>query len=116
MGGLTAELVDEVILARHGESALSVVGRTNGDPATACALTDTGRKEARRLGELLASSRVDLCVVSEFQRARETADIAIAGRHDPSIVPRIVPVAEAMVALVIADHMIMSGRICSDHI
>lgn len=46
----------------------------------------------------------------------ETADIVIAGRHDPSIVPRIVPVAEAMVALVIADHMIMSGRICPDHI
>jgi chorismate synthase len=46
----------------------------------------------------------------------ETADIAIAGGHDPSIVPRIVPVAEAMVALVIADHMIVSGRICSDHI
>ncbi|OPY26380.1 MAG: chorismate synthase [Methanocella sp. PtaU1.Bin125] len=46
----------------------------------------------------------------------EAADIVIAGRHDPSIVPRVVPVAEAMVALVIADHMILSGRIGPDRI
>ncbi len=44
------------------------------------------------------------------------ADISVRGRHDPSIVPRIVPVAEAMVALVIADHMILSGRIYPDHV
>ncbi len=31
--------MDEVILARHGESELSVVGIVNGDPAVACALT-----------------------------------------------------------------------------
>jgi chorismate synthase len=31
--------------------------------------------------------------------------IDIKGRHDPAIPPRIVPVAEAMVALVLADHM-----------
>jgi chorismate synthase len=46
----------------------------------------------------------------------EEADIAIKGRHDPSIVPRVVPVAGAMVALVIADHMILSGRIGPDRI
>jgi chorismate synthase len=46
----------------------------------------------------------------------ETADIVIAGRHDPSIVPRVVPVAEAMVALVIVDHMIISGMIGPDRI
>ena len=44
------------------------------------------------------------------------AEIVIKGRHDPSIVPRVGPVAEAMVALVIVDHMIMSGRIGPDHV
>lgn len=44
------------------------------------------------------------------------AGISVKGRHDPSIVPRIVPVAEAMVALVLADHLILSGRICPDHL
>ena len=38
-------------------------------------------------------------------------EITIQGRHDPTIPPRMVPVAEAMMALVIVDHMIRSGRI-----
>jgi chorismate synthase len=36
----------------------------------------------------------------------EAAIIEIGGRHDPSIPPRIVPVAESMVALVLADHLL----------
>jgi chorismate synthase len=36
----------------------------------------------------------------------EEAEIEIKGRHDPAIPPRIVPVAEAMVALVLADHLL----------
>jgi chorismate synthase len=36
----------------------------------------------------------------------EEVDIEIKGRHDPAIPPRIVPVAEAMVALVLADHLL----------
>ena len=78
--------MDEVILARHGESELSVVGIVNGDPAVACALTATGREQARRLGERLADTELDLCVTSEFERARETADLALAGRAVPRLV------------------------------
>jgi chorismate synthase len=37
--------------------------------------------------------------------------IRIEGRHDPCIVPRAVPVVEAMVNLVLADHMLIAGRI-----
>jgi broad specificity phosphatase PhoE len=80
--------LDEVILARHGESALSVVGAVNGDPATACALTETGRDQAKRLGQGLRNAEIDLCVTSEFERARETADIALAGRDVPRLVVR----------------------------
>jgi broad specificity phosphatase PhoE len=72
--------MDEVILARHGESELSVVGTVNGDPAVACALTPTGEEQARRLGEKVAAVEIDLCVTSEFERARQTADLALAGR------------------------------------
>ncbi len=39
------------------------------------------------------------------------AKIKITGRHDPSIPPRIVPVAEAMVALVLVDMMMRGGFI-----
>jgi chorismate synthase len=34
------------------------------------------------------------------------ATIAVEGRHDPCICPRIVPVAEAMVALTLMDHLV----------
>lgn len=38
-------------------------------------------------------------------------DIIIKGRHDPCICPRICPVAESMVSIVIVDHMLLSGFI-----
>jgi probable phosphoglycerate mutase len=78
--------VHAVILARHGESELSVVGRTNGEPGTACALTEAGREQALRLGRLLEGDDVGLCVVSEFQRVQETADLALEGREVPRLV------------------------------
>jgi len=37
-------------------------------------------------------------------------EIAISGRHDPCIVPRIVPVAEAMLALVLMDCMLEQAK------
>jgi len=36
---------------------------------------------------------------------KEEVEIKIKGRHDPCICPRIVPVAEAMVALVLVDNL-----------
>jgi len=44
----------------------------------------------------------------------EEAEIKLKGRFDPNICPRIVPVAEAMLALVIVDHMLLSGKINPD--
>lgn len=41
----------------------------------------------------------------------DDSEIVIKGRHDPTIPPRMVPVGEAMVALVLADHMLRSGFI-----
>lgn len=41
----------------------------------------------------------------------ENTTIEIKGRHDPCICPRIAPVAEASVAIVLADHLIRSGFI-----
>ena len=49
--------------------------------------------ENRALLELAKTGRLD-------------AEIEIKGRHDPAIPPRMVPVAEAMVAIVLADHLL----------
>ena len=38
-----------------------------------------------------------------FKPPATLADLAKAGRHDPCILPRAVPVIEAMVSLVLAD-------------
>jgi chorismate synthase len=37
--------------------------------------------------------------------------ITVKGRHDPCIVPRAVPVVEAMMAIVLVDHCLASGAI-----
>jgi len=39
------------------------------------------------------------------------AKISVEGRHDPCIVPRAVPVVEAMTCLVLADHGLRAGLI-----
>lgn len=41
----------------------------------------------------------------------DTVNVSIKGRHDPCIVPRIIPVVEAMVALVIYDAWLLQERI-----
>jgi len=48
--------------------------------------------------------------IAKVQKTRDihgnVVDITVGGRHDPCIVPRIVPVAEAMLALVLADAVL----------
>jgi chorismate synthase len=55
--------------------------------------------------------RIAVKPTSSISRPQMTVDrtgrpvpVEVKGRHDPSICPRVVPVAEAMMALVLADH------------
>ncbi len=41
----------------------------------------------------------------------ENATLTVAGRHDPCIVPKAVPVAESVVAFLLVDHMVRGGFI-----
>ncbi len=46
-------------------------------------------------------------IAREQQTVNQTGDpavIVVKGRHDPTVLPRLVPVAEAMLLLVLADH------------
>jgi chorismate synthase len=50
---------------------------------------------------------------ASIARPQQTVDregtpsmIEIHGRHDPTVLPRLVPIAEAMLALVLADHLL----------
>ncbi len=48
--------------------------------------------------------------IAKVQKTRDihgnSVEISVGGRHDPCIVPRIIPVAEAMLALVLADCLL----------
>ncbi|MDE1853147.1 MAG: chorismate synthase [Thaumarchaeota archaeon] len=44
-------------------------------------------------------------------RSGKEADLVVPGRHDPTVVPRAVPVMENVTALVLADHAIRAGMI-----
>jgi chorismate synthase len=51
--------------------------------------------------------------IASIAREQETIDVhgnpvklAIRGRHDACVIPRIIPVCEAMVCLVIVDHLL----------
>jgi broad specificity phosphatase PhoE len=82
--------MERLILARHAQSVFNVRGVLNGDPTIPGGLTDEGRAQARRLGERLKDERIDLCVTTEFERTRETADIALTGRDVPrAVVPEL---------------------------
>ena len=72
--------MERVILARHGESEHNPEQLINGDPSRRVRLTERGTVDARRLGQEIAGETIDLCVVTEFLRTQQTADIALAGR------------------------------------
>jgi broad specificity phosphatase PhoE len=78
--------VRTLIVARHGESEYSLKQLVNGVPGVSCPLTPAGREQARALGEALAAEEIDLCAVTEFERVRETAEVALADRDVPFVV------------------------------
>jgi chorismate synthase len=57
--------------------------------------------------------RVACKPISSIEKTQNTIDrhgkpttISIRGRHDVSVIPRIIPVCEAMVSIVLADHLV----------
>jgi probable phosphoglycerate mutase len=78
--------VREAILARHGESVFNVIDVLNGDLGVPGGLTPRGVEQAHGLGAALRDQPLDLCITSEFERARVTADLALEGRAVPRLV------------------------------
>jgi broad specificity phosphatase PhoE len=71
------------LLVRHAHSVLNLEQRVNGDPSVDVRLTEQGREEAKLLGAQVAHLELELCVHSRFPRARETTELAMAGRDVP---------------------------------
>jgi len=71
------------VFARHGESVLNIERRINGDPSVDVPLSEQGESQAHKLGVEIANIGFDLCVHTRFERTRQTAEIALAGRDVP---------------------------------
>ncbi len=71
-----------LLLARHGQSLFNVDRIVNGDPAVDRGLSPLGIQDAHKLHGQIAGIAIDLCVVSEFPRAQQTARLALEGRND----------------------------------
>jgi broad specificity phosphatase PhoE len=78
--------MERALFVRHGESEFSARALVNGDPSVACGLTELGRQQAQQLGERLTGERIGLCVVTEFPRTHETADLVLGRREIPRLV------------------------------
>lgn len=75
-----------VYLVRHGESEANVAGFINDDPGRWVALTHTGRAQAETAANALRDIPFTHAYASEFPRARQTAEIILAGRDLPLVV------------------------------
>ena len=76
----------KIILVRHGQTLANVkkvfYGRDNQDPNTL--LTETGKKQAKRLANDLKNEQIDLIICSPLIRTIETAKI-INTKHNAKI-------------------------------
>jgi broad specificity phosphatase PhoE len=72
-----------LLLARHGESVWNAERRFQGH--TDIALSDRGRAQAEALGAALRRFSLACAYVSPFRRARETAEVALAGTGVPLV-------------------------------
>jgi broad specificity phosphatase PhoE len=78
--------MERALLVRHAESVLSARGIANGRVDVRCPLSARGVAQARGLAQQLADEEIDLCVTSELERTRETAELALGHRAVPRIV------------------------------
>jgi 2,3-bisphosphoglycerate-dependent phosphoglycerate mutase len=74
------------LMTRHGRSVFNVAGVVNGDPELDRGLDPSAIPVCEALSTQIAAIQIDLCVVSRFPRAQQTADLALGDR----IVPRVV--------------------------
>lgn len=102
-----------------GFAVAEMFGSENNDPMTADGFV------SNHAGGILGgiSSGQDIVVriavkptpsIAKTQQTRDingkVVDISVGGRHDPCILPRIIPVAEAMLALVLANCLLAQGN------
>ncbi|MCS7110503.1 MAG: chorismate synthase, partial [Candidatus Caldarchaeum sp.] len=107
----------------RGFEAARLRGSENNDPYTVAngKITTETNNSGGILGGLSTGAplvlRIAFKPASSIAKPQKTVDITtktpaeitVPGRHDPTVVPRAVPVVESVVAFVLADHVLRSG-------
>ncbi len=103
-GKLKAKLADAVM------SIGAVTGYSYGAGFATAEMTGKDYiADAKNFGGMLGgiSTGDDLVITVSIKPSTSVGDVAKTGRHDPCIVPRVIPVVEAMVALTLADCFLL---------
>ena len=104
----------------EGFAVAQMRGSQNNDPFARRAdgqIGTTSNHHGGILGGISSGEEITLRIAAKppasIAQAQQTVDrdgeaqtIEIHGRHDPTVLPRLVPIAEAMLALVLADHLL----------
>ena len=75
-----------LLVARHAEARCNADQVVNADPRRECDLTPIGVSQAKKLGERLSVTPIELCVTTEFPRTQQTAAVALEGRAVKTVV------------------------------
>jgi broad specificity phosphatase PhoE len=78
--------MERALLVRHGESVFGARGLATGKVDVRCPLSERGAAQARAVADEISGEDIDLCVTSELERTRQTADIALAQKSVRRIV------------------------------
>jgi broad specificity phosphatase PhoE len=79
--------MERALLVRHGESVFSARGLATGRVDVRCPLSERGKAQARALAEEVSGEDIDLCVTSELERTRQTAEPSLGDRFRGSCWP-----------------------------
>src|SRR3989338_5397728 len=65
----------KIYFARHGQSNYNVIDLCNNNPKINVYLTELGKKQAKNVGEMLKNKKIEIILISELPRTRQTAEI-----------------------------------------
>ena len=75
----------KITIARHAETNYNMLGLVNYDPNVNVYLTENGINQAEKLASELKDKTIDIIIVSDLNRTRQTADI-INKYHNVAII------------------------------
>ncbi len=110
-----------------GFAVATARGSTNNDPfvRAEAGITTESNRHGGMLGGISSGLPIVLrCAIKPTSsipleqktvtREGQPTTISVKGRHDPCLLPRFIPMGEAMVAIVLADHMLRHRAQCGD--